>query len=128
MKVKMKSRQAIVQSTVDPSAKLADTDPRSESFCAQINQQAYLWALERAPNATRSRFDQLGVKMVFEKDVRHFVQIGPVWIYSPLQLKQRWCPRARRWQLHVTVRTLGCVAPHTRRKWSMTLSSLGMSY
>lgn len=68
MKVKMKSRQSIYQQTIDPTAKLEDTD--KFNFCAEINAKAFQWALEHVPYHTRERYDAIGVQMVFDADIR----------------------------------------------------------
>lgn len=68
MKVKMKSRQAIYQQTVDPDAKLEDTD--RFSFCAEINEKAFQWALQHAPPRTLERFGAVGVWPVFDPDIQ----------------------------------------------------------
>ena len=68
MKVKLKSRQATYQQTIDPAAQLADTD--RFSFCAEINEKAFQWALKRAPARTRARFGDVGVWPVFDPDIR----------------------------------------------------------
>jgi hypothetical protein len=68
MKVKMKSRQATYQQTVDPNARLEDTD--RFSFCAEINEKAFQFALARAPPRTSERFASVGVWPVFDPDIR----------------------------------------------------------
>lgn len=83
MRCKMKSRQVIYEGTIDPDAKIADTD--STSLCAEINTAAYEWALENAPEATVDRFKKLGIPMVMGKDIRYKVPAGPLWINTPLQ-------------------------------------------
>ena len=67
MKVKMKSRQATYQQTIDPEAKLEDTD--KFPFCAEINEKAFHWALDRAPQRTKERFAAKGVWPVFDPDI-----------------------------------------------------------
>lgn len=68
MKVKMKSRQAVYQQTIDPAAQLADTD--RFDFCAEINEKAFQWALDRAPPRTKERFGAVGVWPKFDPDIR----------------------------------------------------------
>ena len=104
MKVKMKSRQAIYQQTLDPTAKLSDTD--KFNFCAEINAKAFEWARQRVPPRTGERFDTLGVQPVFDPDIRHKIQIGPVWINSPLKLQERYDMEGGRWLWHVQAPTL----------------------
>jgi hypothetical protein len=60
----------------------ADTgfDVDDPNFCAQANQAAYEWALQRADPETRARFEQYGQKYVFGDDVPK--QGGPLWLYA----------------------------------------------
>ncbi len=104
LKTKMKSRQAIYQQTVDPTAALADTD--KFNFCAEINAKAFEWAHAHAPPRTKERFDAVGVLPVFDADIRHRIQVGPVWINSPLKLQEKYDATLARWVLHVQAPTL----------------------
>ncbi|GAB5036118.1 Hypothetical protein NocV09_03400220 [Nannochloropsis oceanica] len=99
IRAKMKSRQAIYQQTIDPTAKLADTD--NPDFCKEINVRAFAWAYAQAPPRTRERFRAVGVQPVFDADIRHRVQIGPLWINSPLRLQERYDKGSGKYVWHV---------------------------
>jgi hypothetical protein len=104
VRAKLKSRQAIYQQTIDPTAKLADTD--KFDFCKEINEKAFAWAHAQAPPRTKERFDAIGVQPVFDSDIRHRVQIGPLWINSPLRLQERYDKTLGRYVWHVRAPSL----------------------
>lgn len=104
IRAKMKSRQSIYQETVDPEAALADTD--KFDFCAEINAKAFAWAHAQAPPRTKERFDRLGVQPVFDPDIRRRVQIGPIWINSPLRLHEEYDRLKEQYFWHVQSPTL----------------------
>jgi len=86
LRVKMKSRQSILMATVDANATLAESD--FNNVCAEINAQAYQWALDNAGEKTRARFAKYGQRMVFGDDIVPIVAAGPLWIYHPLEYKE----------------------------------------
>jgi len=104
IRAKMKSRQATYRQTIDPTAKLADTDKLD--FCKEINEKAFAWAHAQAPPRTKERFDAIGVQPVFDSDIRHRVQIGPVWINGPLRLQERYDKSSGRYVWHVRSPTM----------------------
>lgn len=104
IRAKMKSRQAIYQETIDPTARLADTD--NPDFCKEINVRAFAWAYALAPPRTKERFQTLGVQPVFDADIRHRAQIGPLWINSPLRLQERYDKGSGKYVWHVRAPTL----------------------
>jgi hypothetical protein len=53
------------------------------NFCAEVNAQAYQWAIDNAGQTTRDRFNSLGQKYVFGDDVAK--SGGPFWIDAGLQ-------------------------------------------
>jgi hypothetical protein len=80
---KMMSRQcAYIRGIGIPesSAPFSLDDP---NFCAQMNQQAYQWAINNAGVSTRDRFNRIGQKYTFGDDVAK--SGGPFWINARLE-------------------------------------------
>merc|ERR1711871_248144 len=85
LRVKLKSRQAMqLAGGTDPSmVNFTQTDVLP-SNCAEINQRAYQWALNRSSEAARNRFSAKGQPLVMGQDIFKG-NAGPLWIYNSLK-------------------------------------------
>ena len=81
MRVKMKSRQAIMEGAGYKNVDYNTSD--GSSLCKEINQAAYLWALNSTANGTAQRFQKYGVKMVMGEDMGPY-NAGFIWIWTPM--------------------------------------------
>jgi hypothetical protein len=90
IRMKLKSRQAILDVTVHPNGSHAldvkETDP--DTLCRDINEYAYLYAKNMVPKDVLARFEEHGTPFVFEDDKSPAVPAGPFWINSPLRFEK----------------------------------------
>eukprot|EP00500_Bicosoecida_sp_ms1_P001315 CAMPEP_0203810304 /NCGR_PEP_ID=MMETSP0115-20131106/2845_1 /ASSEMBLY_ACC=CAM_ASM_000227 /TAXON_ID=33651 /ORGANISM="Bicosoecid sp, Strain ms1" /LENGTH=569 /DNA_ID=CAMNT_0050719093 /DNA_START=81 /DNA_END=1791 /DNA_ORIENTATION=+ len=80
IRAKMVSRQWMQTAAGAPTPFAAD----NHSLCAAINDQAYKWALARAPARTAARFAKYGEPYVMGAD-DNTGAVGPLWIWAPMQ-------------------------------------------
>jgi hypothetical protein len=86
IRVKMKSRQLYRRHADQPDAPYSlDLD---NSICQSINERALQWALDNSSPVTRARYLKYGQRMEFLADYHFAVAIGPLWINTPLRLKE----------------------------------------
>ena len=83
MRVKMKSRQAVLQAAGYGVQDFKHTD--EWDACAAINQKALEWAEQHAPAATLARYRAQGLPVVMGSDIPQGG--GPTFIWSPIQQK-----------------------------------------
>lgn len=79
--VKMISRQYAGKSL------LGRTLARDGDVCAELNQQAYEYALRNAGQKTRQRFEAHGQKLAF--DATSYKSAGPLWVYGKMEWTER---------------------------------------
>jgi hypothetical protein len=84
---KMASRQLIFNKTIAAvnGGGMAPDSLYNGSRCAEINQKAYEWALEKASPEARQRHIKYGIPMKMADDVKPFPPAGPWWIWNYLQ-------------------------------------------
>ena len=58
-----------------------------QDLCAQINQKAFEWALDRSSNHARERFNKLGQKFLFSPDSDTLG--GPFWVYTRISYNSK---------------------------------------
>lgn len=89
LRVKMKSRQDYRRCTTDPFAVWTDYDNNvNANYCGEINQLALEWAWNNAGSTARARYSQYGQQLVIGADIFPLLEIGPLWIYNPLNYTQ----------------------------------------
>ena len=82
MRVKMSSRQAIMEAAGYPNVNFNTSD--GSSICKIINQASYNWALLNASKITVMRFQKFGEPYVMGEDEGPY-NAGPLWIWDPLR-------------------------------------------
>jgi len=82
MRVKMISRQVLLQAAEGKSFDFNQTD--AQSLCGYINQQALNWALDHAGKETIERYYRKGKEMLIGDDIGP-LNAGPLWIWTPLK-------------------------------------------
>lgn len=63
-------------------ALMGRTLERDGDLCAELNNQAYQYALRNAGEKTRQRFEEHGVPLVFDSTKYEFA--GPLWVYGKM--------------------------------------------
>eukprot|EP00457_Paulinella_chromatophora_P005137 gb/GEZN01005151.1/.p1 GENE.gb/GEZN01005151.1/~~gb/GEZN01005151.1/.p1 ORF type:complete len:569 (+),score=83.65 gb/GEZN01005151.1/:50-1756(+) len=81
---KMRSRQYVWNATEEDAPESLDDGNR----CADINQAAYQWALDRVSSSTLARFQRYGKPMVMGPDILPYPPAGPWWIWGYLQYNE----------------------------------------
>ncbi|CAM9266739.1 unnamed protein product [Ectocarpus fasciculatus] len=89
LKTKIKSRQAVWEAAGVKNVSYVETDVVAREGgtgdrCKEINQAAIDWAISKAPETTRSRFDKYGQKLIVGEDLGTCAA-GPCWIWDPLR-------------------------------------------
>jgi hypothetical protein len=82
LRTKLVSRQAAWTAVGKTPANFNATDETLHN-CANINRQAYAWALKQSGASAGARFKKYGVPLEFGKDEPHVT--GPTWIWSSLK-------------------------------------------
>lgn len=78
LRTKLNSRQNLWKHAGVKEPNFEETDGPSRG--AQINQQAYNWALEHAGNEAKSYFQECGVQMVMGEDILPPFAAEPIWL------------------------------------------------
>ena len=89
--VKLKSRQSIIQATLDKyigNVDVSETDP--DSVCREMNEHALQVALNHLPQSRKDLFHQFGERIVFQQDSQIFM-MEPLWAMKNLKIERtRW--------------------------------------
>ena len=85
MRVKMSSRQAVMEAAGDKNVNFNTSD--GFSICRVINENSYSWALSSASNTTVARFQKHGEPYVMGEDEGPY-NAGPLWIWDHLKYKK----------------------------------------
>ena len=82
LRVKMKSRQAVMEATGMGNVDFNKTD--GGSLCKVINQASYDWGMNNIGSSTLTRFKKYGEPMIMGEDKGPY-NAGPLWIWNPLE-------------------------------------------
>jgi hypothetical protein len=95
LRVKLKSRQAVMEATGQENVDLKISDvPSSEDggagvgLCSEINQKAIDWAYNQLSPVAATRYKEHGQILVVKDDVKSWCGGGPCWIWDDLKFKK----------------------------------------